>query len=281
MRRALSPLIATWQRASQRQASLLAAGVAFYLFTSLFPAMIAVVSLYGLVASPQTVARQSARIADLLPADAASIINGELESLAAAPSTSLGLGAVIAIAAAAYSASSGVGNLVVAINAMFDLRDSRSFIHKKLLSLGLTVGALLFGVVLIGFVAVLPAALNAVEAVPGVRVAIQFGRWAVVLLALMGSIGILYRVAPDHEIRTRFVSSGVLVATAVWLLASVGFSFYVDRFGNYAATYGALAGVVVLLLWLWVGVLALLLGAAFEANLHQSDTPDTPDRTPV
>ncbi len=249
---------AAWKQASSRQAPLLAAGVAFYAFLSLFPAMIAAVMLYGLVASPETVQRQSEDIADALPADAASVVNGQLESLTSTSSGSLGIGLVIALALAIYGASGGVGNLVTAINAMFGQRDRRSFIEQKARALLLTLGAIIFLIIVILLVAVAPAVLDSVL-LGGLR-------WVLVAAAIVLAIGVLFRVAPDRRADAgSLISKGVLVASGLWIVASVGFSVYVDNFGSYAKTYGALAGVVVLLLWLWVGVYALLLGATVEA----------------
>ncbi|MET1062287.1 MAG: YihY/virulence factor BrkB family protein [Aeromicrobium sp.] len=260
-----STVLTAWKQASAKQAPLLAAGVAFYTFLSLFPALIAAVLAYGLVASPETVAKQSAEITEQLPADAASLITGQLDELTSTPSSSLGLGLILALALAIYSASSGVGNLLTAINAMFGLKDDRSFIKRKLLALGLTLGAIVFLLVLITLVAAAPAMFDAIDIVPGVRIALEAARWALLLGAVVVAIGTLFRIAPNRAPSTKLVSKGVLVAALMWVLVSVGFSLFVDNFGSYGKTYGALAGVVVLLLWLWIGLYAILLGATIEA----------------
>ena len=259
-------VLGAWKQASAQQAPLLAAGVAFYAFLSLFPAMIAAVLAFGLFADPETVARQSQRISETLPADAASLVTRQLNTIAATDSGSLGIGLLIALALALYSASGGVGNLVTAVNLMFGFEETRGFVKRKLLALGLTLGAIVFMAITISLVAVAPVVFDAVVDVPGMRVALEAGRWALLLAAVVVSIGVLLRVAPDRpDAPPRLVGKGVLVASALWLLVSVGFSLYVDNFGSYGETYGALAGVVVLLLWLWIGIYALLLGSAIEA----------------
>lgn len=256
-------VIAAWKRASEHQAPLLAAGVAFYAFLSLFPAMIAAVMLYGLVASPETVQKQSEKIADAMPADAASVVTGQLDSLTSTSSGSLGLGLVIALALAIYGASGGVGNLVTAINQMFGHRDRHSFVEQKAKALGLTVGAIVFFAVVLTLVAVVPAVFDSVL-LGGLR-------WVLLAAAIVVAIGVLFRVAPDRRGQHgALISKGVLVASGLWIVVSVGFSVYVDNFGSYGKTYGALAGVVVLLLWLWIGIYALLLGATVEA-LEEED----------
>ncbi|EFQ84288.1 YihY family protein [Aeromicrobium marinum DSM 15272] len=262
-----SILTTAWKQASSRQASLLAAGVAFYAFLSLFPAMIAGILTYGLVVSPETLTRHTQAVGDALPADAASLITGQMESLADSSGGSLGFGLALAVVLALYSASGGVGNLVTAVNEMFGFPETRSFIKRKLLSLGLTAGALLFFVVTITLVAVAPAVLDALIDVPGLRIALEAGRWAMLLGALVVGVGVLFRLAPDRtdEQATPLVNRGVVVAAALWLVVSLGFSLYVDNFGSYGETYGALAGVVILLLWLWAGLFAMLLGASIES----------------
>lgn len=255
----------SWKQASAQQAPLLAAGVAFYAFLSLFPAIIAGVLTYGLVASPETVQRQSAELTDALPADAASLVTGQLDALTSTSSGSLGVGLVIAVVLALYSASGGVGNLIAAINVMFGIKDTRNFVKKKLVALGLTAGAIVFVLLVITLVAAAPALFDAIDIVPGVRILLEVARWAVLLGALVLAIGVLFRVAPDRPHDPPLVTKGVLVASGLWVLVSVGFSVYVDNFGSYGKTYGALAGVVVLLLWLWIGLYAILLGATMEA----------------
>lgn len=268
-------VITAWKQGSAQQAPLLAAGVAFYAFLSLFPAMIAAVLTYGLVASPETVAKQSADIAEALPSDAASLVTGQLDSLTATADGSLGIGLAIAVLVAVNSASAGVGNLIGAINSMFGLGETRGFIRRKALALGLTAGAVVFLLVVFGLVAAAPAVFDAIDIVPGTRVVLEIGRWALLLTAVVVAIGVLFRVAPNRTDTGRLLTKGVLVASALWILVSVGFSLYVDNFGSYGKTYGALAGVVVLLLWLWIGVYAILLGACIEAVREDVVTQDT------
>ncbi|MBC7630482.1 YhjD/YihY/BrkB family envelope integrity protein [Aeromicrobium sp.] len=268
-------VVSAWKQASAHQAPLLAAGVAFYTFLALFPAMIAAILTYGLLVSPATVNRQSADLTRALPADAASIVTGQLDALTSTPSRSLGLGLVIAIVLAIYGASGGVGNLVTAINAMFGLKENRGFIKLKLLSLGLTVGAIVFLAVVIGLVAAAPAVFDVIDIVPGVRILLEVARWTLLVSAVVVAIGVLFRVAPNRTSDSGLVTKGVVVASILWVLVSVGFSLYVDNFGSYGKTYGALAGVVVLLLWLWIGLYAILLGASIEAVREKVVTPDT------
>lgn len=261
----LTTLKTAWKQASSHQAPLLAAGVAFYTFTSLFPALIAGISLYGLVAKPETVAAQSERIEELLPADAASIVIEQIDQITQTSGGALGLTGAIALLIALYSASGGVGNLLTAVNLMFGLRDDRSFIKRKLLAYLMTAVSIAFALLAITLVAVAPAAFSVIDVVPGVRILAEIARWIVLAGLVVGVIAMLYRIAPNRPDHARLISRGVLAAAALWIVLSVGFSVYVDNFGRYGQTYGALAGVIVLLLWLWLGLFAVLFGAALQA----------------
>jgi membrane protein len=259
-------VLAAWKQAQAKQAPLLAAGVAFYGFLSLVPAMIAGVLAYGLIADPLTIARQTDRIAATLPADAASLITDQMEALTTTERGSLGIGLAVALVVALYGASGGTGNLITAVNTMFGFEETRGFVKRKLIALGLTFGAIVFLAVTITLVAVTPAVLDAIKVLPELRGVLEGGRWLLLLGGLIVSIGVLLRIAPDRpDDPPRLIGKGVLIASAMWVLVSVGFSLYVDNFGQYGETYGALAGVVVLQLWLWIGIYALLLGSAIEA----------------
>lgn len=265
-----------WKESSKDQVPLMAAGVAFYSFLALFPAMIAAVLLYGIVADPATVASQSKQLTDALPQDAASLITGQMDSLASSPQQSLGIGVVIAILLALWSASGGVGNLIQAVNTAYDEEETRGFIKRKLLALGLTLGAIVFVVVTVGLVAVAPAAFDSIVGTGPLRWALEAGRWVILLLAVCTVLGVIYRVAPDRNSpKFKWTSVGAITATVIWLIASLGFSLYVDNFGKYAKTYGALAGVIVLLLWLWITMFIVLLGAEINAEAEQQTVTDT------
>jgi len=265
-----------WAEAKVDQVPLLAAGVAFYSFLSLFPAMIAAVTIYGLVADPATVAKQTKAVSDALPSDAASIITDQMEAIAAQPQQSLGLGLVIALALALWSASGGVGNIVSAVNIAYDEEETRGFVKRKALALGFTLGAILFVVVAVTLIAVTPILLDAFIPDGALYVLLNAARWVGLVIAVAIALAVLYRYAPDRDSpRFAWVSVGAAVATLIWIVASVGFSLYVDNFGSYSKTYGALAGVAVLMLWLWITAFIVLLGAEINAEAEQQTVQDT------
>ena len=265
-----------WAESKVDQVPLLAAGVAFYSFLSLFPAMIAAVTIYGLVADPATVARQTKAISEALPADAASIIIDQMEAIASQPQQSLGLGLIIALALALWSASGGVGNIVSAVNIAYDEEETRGFVKRKALALGFTLGAILFVVVAVTLIAVTPVLLNAFVPDGVLHVLLNAARWVGVVIAVAIALAVLYRYAPDRDSpKFAWVSVGAAVATVIWVIASVGFSLYVENFGSYSKTYGALAGVAILMLWLWITAFIVLLGAEINAEAEQQTVEDT------
>lgn len=265
-----------WRESTADQVPMLAAGVAFFGFLALFPAMVAFTLIWGLVADPATVTEQTAALAASLPPEARALLVDQLQQLASAPSQSLGWGLVVAVLAALWSASGGVGNLVSAINIAYDEERRRGFVKDKLIALGLTVGAIVFMVLMVALVAGVPAALQLVGIGAGWRWLAEVVRWLLIAALVMVALAVLYRVAPDRDApKFRWASIGAVVATLLWLLASAGFSLYVSLFGNYAKTYGALAGVAVLLLWLWITCFAILLGAEINAEAEAQTIRDT------
>jgi membrane protein len=262
-----------WAEAKADQVPLLAAGVAFYAFLALFPALVALVLIYGLVADPAQIASQIGQLTQGMPEDARSLITNQL-TMVSSGETRAGLGAVIAIVLALWSASGGVGNLMTAISTAYDEEQKRSFVKKRGLALLLTVGAIIFMIVILGLVAVFPTLLDRIDS-GVVRFLLQVARWVLVAAVVSVALAVLYRVAPDRDApKMRWVSVGAVVATVLWLIASIGFSIFAS-FGTYAKTYGPVAGIVVTLFWLWITSYAVLLGAEINAEAEQQTIRDT------
>jgi membrane protein len=261
---------------SNDQMTLIAAGVAFYAFLSLIPAIIAAILLYGLVTDPAEVERQVNALSGVLPESAQNLMREQMSNLVSANRQGLGLGLVISVLASLWSASSGVGNLITAVNTAYDEEEKRGFVKRKALALGLTVGAIVVFILATALVAVFPAVANAINLPGPVDLVLNVLRWIVVLLVVMVALAIVYRVAPSRDDpRLKWVSVGAVAATVLWIVVSVGFSVYVNNFGSYGKTYGSLAGVVVLLLWLWLSLCAVLLGAEINAESEKQTVQDT------
>jgi membrane protein len=271
----------SWAEHNADNMPIIAGGVAFFGFLAIFPALIASISIYGLVASPETVTEQVEGFSSQLPDEAATLITEQLTAITENSGSALTFGLITSILAALWSASGGVGNVVTAVNLAYDEVEARSFVKRKLLSLGLTFGAIAFVLVTLTLVAVVPAVLEELPLGVVGTVLAQIARWGLLLLVFAGSLAVLYRVAPDRDApQMRWVSLGSIVVTLVWAAVSIGFSLYVNNFGSYDKTYGAIAGVIVLMLWLYLTCYLVLLGAEINAETEHQTAVDTTDGDP-
>ena len=265
-----------WKQSQSHQLSLLSAGVAFYAFMALFPAMIAAVLLYGLIANPADVQRQVTHLSGTLPSGAINLLTTQLKAVTTTSHASLGFGLVISLLLALWSASGGVSHVVATLNVAYELHEGRNWIKRKALALGLTAAAITFAAVALALTTVRPHLLDHLAADSPLLWLLESARWVALVLAMMAALAVLYRVAPDHTVPIRWVSPGAALATVIWLIASIGFSVYANQFGSYNKTYGALAGVVVLLTWLWLTIYLVLLGAAVNAEAEQQVSNNRP-----
>ncbi|WP_371407642.1 YihY/virulence factor BrkB family protein [Kribbella sp. NBC_00662] len=263
-----------WAEAKADQVPLLAAGVAFFGFLSVFPAIVAGVLAYGLVADPARIRSQVEDLTAAMPASGRDLLLQQLDALTSAPRQGLGIGVAIAVVVAVWSASGGVGYLLTAVNLAYDEEETRGFIHRKLLALGMTLGAIVF--VLLAIALFTAGAAIGDQVAQPVRILLVVVRLVLAVVLISVALAVTYRLGPDRDAaRIRWVSIGAVVATLIWLVASIGFSLYVATFGNYAKTYGSLAAVVVLMLWLWLTAYAVLLGAEINAEAEQQTARDT------
>ena len=275
-------LARAWAENKVDNMPVIAGGVAFFGFLAAFPALIAMISIYGLVASPATVTRQVDQLSSSLPRSAHALIAEQLRNLTSHSGGALTLGLVLSILGALWSASGGVGNLITAVNVAYDETETRGFVRLRLTSLALTLGAIVFVLLTFGLVAVVPAVLDALPLGVVGTVLAQVIRWVLLLGVMAGSLAVLYRVAPDRDApRFRWVSLGSVVVTVVWALVSLLFSFYVNNFGSYDKTYGAIAGVIVLMLWLYLTCYLVLLGAEINAETEHQTAHDTTEGEPL
>jgi membrane protein len=261
---------------------MLAGGVAFFAFLAIFPAIIAAFTLYGLVADPQTVAAQVRDLSAALPQQAQPIIADQLQSVTSTSGRALGIGLVISLLAALWSASSGTGNLIKAVNLAYDEDETRGFLKVRGIALLLTLGAIVFVLGTLALVAVVPVLLDALPLGPIGTVLAQVVRWVLLVALVVVALAAVYRLAPDRDSpRFAWVTTGSLAATALWIIGSILFSLYVNNFGSYNKTYGTIAGVVVLMLWLYLTSYIVLLGAEINAESERQTTQDTTRGAPA
>lgn len=250
--------------------ALSAAGLAFYGLVALVPALIAIISVYGLVADPTEAEQLVADLSDALPADAARIITGQLTRIADAPSSGLSLGLAASLLGLLWTVSAAFQALIKGINDAYDQIETRNFAVVRGLALLLAFGAVVLVLVVAALSAAAPLLVDWLGLSDAADRSIELLRWPVLVLLLMGALALLYRFAPNRRPPRRWWATvGALVATLLWGLASVGFSIYVSTAGTYVETYGALAGVIILMFWLFMGGFAVLVGAEVNSVLEQ------------
>jgi membrane protein len=270
-------LVRVWNKTGTDNIGLLAAGVAFYAFLSIVPLLGALVMTYGLIADPGTIKDHIQAIISVVPKDAAKLIIDQLISLVTTASTKKGIGLLVALLIALYGATRASGAIMTALNVVYEQPERRNIIKTTAISFVFIIGAVLVGIV--GLLAASALALvgKFVEGLgPGAALLINICTWAVAgVLASIG-IGAAYRFGPSrHNARWQWLTVGSLLATLLWLVATVGFGAYAATLGNYNATYGSLGAVVVLLMWLWVSAYAILLGAVINAEAERQTARDT------
>ncbi len=265
---------------NQDRILLVAAGSTFYLLLALFPFLAAFVSLYGFVADPKTIAEHIAFLGGLMPSGGLDLIRDQLQALIRQDRGALGFGFLFGLAFALWSANSGVKALFDGLNIAYEEDEKRSFLKLNLVSLGFTLGAILIGIGFIVSVGVVPAMLALLRLDRWTEILVAWGRWPVMFLAIAVGIALLFRFGPSRaKAKLRWLSWGAVIAAAVWILASIGFSFYLQNFADYNATYGTLGAVIGFMVWVWISVIILLAGAELNAEMeHQTEVDTTTGR---
>lgn len=255
---------------------LIAAGATYYLLLALFPALAAFVSLYGFVADPSTIAEHVAFLGGLLPRGGLDLIKSQLDALAAQNESALSIGFATGLAIALWSANSGVKTLFDAMNIAYDETEKRGFFALNLWSLMFTLGAIVVGILLIVSVGVVPALLALLRLDGWTEAIISFGRWPVMLVFVWFGITLIYRYGPSRErAKWRWLTWGSALATLVWIAVSIGFSFYLQNFADYNATYGSLGAVIGFMIWVWLSVMILIVGAELNAEMEHQTAVDS------
>ncbi|MCK0149523.1 YihY/virulence factor BrkB family protein [Marivita sp. S6314] len=265
-----------WNRQGTANLGLIAAGIAFYGLLSLFPAITSGVALAGLFMERNVIVENSSEFAAVLPNAAQDIILGQMRDVASADETALGFAALFALALALYSASKAIANMISGLNIVYEEHEDRGFLKLKALTLGLTAFTLGSLILALGVVAILPAIAAFVGVTPFLSDLILLGRWPLMFCVGVACIAVLYRYGPDRRAaKWRWLTPGAVIACLLWVAGSIAFSTYVQSFGTYNETFGALGGVIVLLTWLWLSAFVVLLGALLDAELEAQTARDS------
>ena len=251
------------------------AALTYYAVLSIFPALIALVSIVGLLGDPKTITKTlTDLVSSIGPASAAETFKGPIEEITKSSGTA-GILLIVGIVSALWTASGYVGAFMRAANVIYEVEEGRSVIKLRPLQMLVTlVLILLVAVVLVALVVTGPVAKAVGDAIGVGSVAVtvwDIAKWPVLLAVVVAIIALLYYASPNAKLGGfKSILPGSALAVVVWLLASAGFAFYVANFGSYNKTYGALGGVVIFLVWLWITNVAILLGAELNAERERS-----------
>ncbi|MGY2084001.1 YihY/virulence factor BrkB family protein [Blastococcus sp. SYSU DS0539] len=250
------------------------AGVAFFAVLSIAPVLVTAVSIYGVVNTPGTARQQLTDMADMLPDDLESIVLDQLTSITAASAQVLTFRGLTGLVVALWTATTAMTYLIDGVGIAYHQTDTRGFLRRTGIALVFVLGG---AMLLAGLIAAAGTAGAALAGAPGpVRAVASVLSWVALATLMAVALAVLYRFAPDRtQARWRWISTGSVLATVVWLAATIGFFSYVQSLGNYQSTYGSLAGVAISMFWLWTTVLLVFLGAAVNAETERQTECDS------
>lgn len=254
---------------------LVAAGIAFYAFLSIFPAMAALLMLWGLFTDMTALGPQLQAVRDVAP-DAFDLVADQMIAIANQPKHDLTVGLIVTILLAIWSASGAVGALMNAMNMAYHEKEKRNFFRITLISLAFTLLGIVFVGVSIAAIAAVPPILEALRLGAILEAAIRAVRWLLTIALFLLATAMIYRIAPSRtHARWSWIVPGAVAASVVWLIASIAFSVFLDNFATYNATFGSLAAVAILLMWFWLSAYAVCMGAELNSQLELFTTHDT------
>lgn len=249
-----------------------AGGVTFYALLAIVPAITALISVFGLVLDPADVPGLLDPMTSLLPEEAETLITDQATRISGKANDTLSLTALIALVIALWSANGGTKALIEALGIAYDVKETRGFVQLNLVALAFTLGAIALVIALGVLVAALPFLVDQLG--PVGQDLILLMRWPVMLALLLAVLAALYYWGPDRpDAEWSWITPGAVVAAIGLILASAGLGWYVSNFGSYDETYGSLAAVVVLMLWIWISTVMVLLGAEINAELDRRTAP--------
>lgn len=259
----------------------IAAGIAFYALLAIFPAIAAFVSLYGLVADPASVSRHLDAFSGVIPGGGIEVIREQLSRVAAQGQGKLGLTFITGLLISLWSANGGTKALFDALNVVYDEQEKRGFFRLTALTLLFTLGGIAFLMLAIAGMVVVPLVLTYAGIGSGAEMLISIARWPLLLVVIALGISLIYRFGPSREkAQWRWISWGSAFAAAVWLGASMLFSWYAANFGSYNETYGSLGAVIGFTTWMWLSAIVILIGAEINAEMEHQTVRDTTTGAP-
>lgn len=274
-------LVRVFWRVLGDNVGLLSAGIAFYAFLSVFPAIAGALMVWGLFTDMTTLGAQLQVVRDVAP-DAFDLVADQMIVIATQDDGGLTFGLLLSAMLALWSASGGMSALMQAMNIAYHEKEKRNFIHLNLLTLGFTLSGIIFAGLSIAAIAAVPPILKALYLGAFLEAVVGIVRWLIIIGLFMAACAIIYRIAPSRtRARWRWIIPGAIAAGLIWLVASIAFSAYLENFNAYNATFGSLGAVAALLMWFWLSAYAICLGAELNAQLELFTTVDTTVDSPA
>jgi len=266
----------TYEEFGKDRVTSVAAGVTYYALLAVFPAIAALVSIYGLFADPATIQEHLNAMSGFLPGGAVEIIAEQVKRIASKGSGALGFGFIFGLAISLWSSNAGMKAVFDALNIVNDEEEKRSFVRLNLTSLAFTVGAILFILIALAGIVVLPIIFNFIGLGKGTEWLLSILRWPILLAGVTFGLSLIYRFGPSRDkAEWRWVTPGGLIAAVLWIAVSMLFSWYVSNFGSYNETYGSLGAVIGFMTWIWISSIVVLLGAEINAEMEHQTVKDT------
>jgi membrane protein len=262
----------TYRSIEEDRVLAVAAGVTFFGLLAVFPAIGAIVSLYGLFADGATIRDNIDRLSSILPGGALEIVGDQVQRVTSAGSGTLSFSFLIGLAIAIWGANAGVKAVFEANNLAYGAKEERSFLKLNLTSLAFTAGAIVFALVALAAVVVLPVTIHYLGLDAVAEALLRYGRWPLVWLAVALALALLYRFGPTDSLdpKWHWITWGSAVASLLWLAASILFSWYAANFGSYNKTYGSLGAAIGFMTWMWISAAVIVMGAELNSEIEKS-----------
>lgn len=263
-------LIQVKDQIGENNVSIISAGVAFFAFLAIFPAIGALVSIYGLAMNPQNIQDQLSQLYGVMPQQAYEILKAQVENLMETSGSALGWSMAAGILLSIWSANKGTKSLFTGVDIAYDTVNNRGFFKQNGLTLLFTFGAIILVILSMALIVAFPVLVGQLGLPSTIESIISWGRWILLAVIVVWFLGMVYKHAPNKTTpHFKWVFPGAILATLLWLIASWGFSFYVKNFGSYGEVYGSISAVVVLLLWLFITSFIILLGAELNSEIEK------------
>lgn len=266
----------TIHQASEDRILAIAGGVVFYGLLALFPAVTALVSFYGLFASPNSIGEHLSFLQGVMPAEAYSIVQDQVGRVIAKGQAGLTFGFLVGLVLALWSANAGVKAMMDALNIVYEETEKRGFIRLNLVSLAFTVAGIFATLIAVAAVVVVPLLLSRLGLGGLTETILRLARWPTLIVGMLLGLSMLYRYGPSRRAaQWQWISLGAVLATVAWCVGSLALSYYLANFANYNATYGSLGAAIGTMTWMWMSAIAILLGAEINSEIEHQTARDT------